>query len=155
MNAWLLTWEGTDQRIDDSNRIIAILSGRRSRSFVQDLAEVLYIRERYVVGDMAYLVNRKKERQALHASLLRPSHGGLYVGGNPCVYARKVSELRVKGNEQAATETITWREPTEYKENERHEIEVVDSGAVKTVIRSLNLCVARDLSGRSGAHTVP
>ena len=37
MNAWLLTWEGTSRDMTQDNMIIAILFGRRSSSFVQDL----------------------------------------------------------------------------------------------------------------------
>ena len=43
MNAWLLTWEGTEPKtiFDDDNKIVTILSGRMSSKSVELILDAL------------------------------------------------------------------------------------------------------------------
>jgi len=60
MNAWLLTWEGTcGPAINGKKKIVAILSAKRSSSFVEDLIDVLYCRSVDTANDMACCTSSK------------------------------------------------------------------------------------------------
>ena len=61
MNAWLITWEETNSSIADENRIVAILSSRKSVSKVADFVELLYLRSTSNAHEMACLANRPKK----------------------------------------------------------------------------------------------
>ena len=60
MKAWLITWEGTDRRIKEENSIAAIISAKRSSSFIEELCDVLFHRTSFDAADMVYYANHKK-----------------------------------------------------------------------------------------------
>ena len=68
MNAWLLTWEGTEPEtiFDNDNKIVTILSGRTSSKSVEFIVYVLYTRCLWTAGDLSYCANRRKEREKLY-----------------------------------------------------------------------------------------
>ena len=111
MKAWLITWEGTSKKITDENRIIAIISSRRSGSFIEDLVDTLYQMCSDTAYEMAFMSNRKKERY-------RSNHvvnaANICFGKNPFIYARKVRDLEIVKNKHDFTETVVWCEPAEY-----------------------------------------
>jgi hypothetical protein len=144
MNAWLLTWEGTDPAITDGRKLIAILSGRRALSFVRDLAKVLYLRNYGAAYDMSYFANRKGET---FYACTKTWNGGFTIGKNPWVYARQVSELMVQRDESANTETVSWKEPPSWRQvpERNYVLEQVDPGKQRFLVRSATATVANDL----------
>ena len=110
MNAWLLTWEGTEgPALVPNKKIIAILSSRRSLRSVEDLVDVLYCRSVDSAYDIAFLANKRKAREHQYRHLY--SNGGrLFYGRNPCIFARQVADLTVQRGEHRRTELIRWTE---------------------------------------------
>lgn len=144
MNAWLLTWEGTDLRITQDRMLIAILSSRRSFSSVEYLADVLYLRNYGTGHDMRYLANRKKQK---FYACTRTANGGFVVGNNPFVYGRQVSELKVIIDKTTNMETVSWKEPASYRQvpEQNYAIEMVDGGEYRSLVRSATVTIANDL----------
>lgn len=115
MNAWLLTWEGTEgPAIDANQKIIAILSGRKSADVVANLVEVLYCRTVQSAGDMARLANRRRSREHQYRQVYSTADR-LFYGRNPCIFARRVSNLRIERDASLETETVRWHEPATYR----------------------------------------
>ena len=146
MNAWLITWEGTDRGITPTTKLLAILSSRRKSSFIESLAEVFYLRNFGTADDMLYLANRKEKR--FYACTKSPS-GGFFVGNNPFVYARQVSELKITKDGSISSELVSWKEPPIYRQNEEkgYAIELVDPGAYQSLVRPATV-LANDLHSR-------
>jgi hypothetical protein len=58
MNAWLITWEGTQLYKGNLDKIVAILSSRKPQNRVLEFVELLYLRSTCSASDMAYFANR-------------------------------------------------------------------------------------------------
>ena len=115
MNAWLLTWEGTEPKtiFDNDNKIVTILSGRMSSKSVELLVYVLYTRCLWTAGDISYFANRRKEREKHYKPIYANHRRGFCYGSNPWIYARQVTELVIEKNEEDGLEHISWKEPPE------------------------------------------
>lgn len=115
MNAWLLTWEGTEPEtiFDNDNKIVTILSGRMSSKSVEQIVYVLYTRCLRTAGDLSYLANRRKERERLY--IYSKHRRGFLYGSNPWIYARRVTDLVIEKDENKQFEHISWKEPPELK----------------------------------------
>lgn len=115
MNAWLLTWEGTEgPALVADRKIIAILSGRRSSGTIANLVEVLYCRSVDTAYDMAQMANKRGalERQYLHT---HSTGSRIFYGRNPCIFARQVMKLSIRMDESMGTELLTWTELPVYR----------------------------------------
>ena len=111
MNAWLLTWEGTEGPATVlESKLVAILSGRLSPNSVESIVEVLYRRTVETAGNMANLANRPQERRRQYRGLAS-TYGILFYGLNPCIFARQVTDLVVTPNLDIGLECITWTDP--------------------------------------------
>ena len=144
MNAWLITWEGTDPKITDENRIVAIISSRRSHSYIEDVVDLLYLRATSDASGMYYYANRKKERHNKNRAIF--SKGGrIFYGSNPFLYGRTVSELNVIADEEKGVEIVRWVEPPYYKQNPEagFAIELVEGEKQKEIIRPLHRTIGR------------
>ena len=109
MNAWLLTWEGTSgAAIRPEEKIIAILSSRLSTPV--GLVQAIYHRSFDTAYDMSRTANKRKERAQRFESLQNTSFRYFY-GANPCIFARKVTDLSVQKDEVRRYEIIQWVEP--------------------------------------------
>ena len=115
MNAWLLTWEGTEPEtiFDNDNKIVTILSGRTSSTLVEQIVYVLYTRCLWTAGDLSYFANRRKEREKHYKPIQSNHHRRFLYGSNPWIYARQVTDLVIEKNEEAGLEHISWKEPPE------------------------------------------
>ena len=115
MNAWLLTWEGTEPKtiFDNDNKIVTILSGRTSSTLVEQIVYVLYTRCLWTAGDLSYFANRKKEREKMYKPVYANHRRGFYYGSNPWIYARRVTDLVIEKDEEDEFEHISWNEPPE------------------------------------------
>ncbi len=143
MNAWLITWEGTNSSIADENRIVAILSSRKSVSKVADFVELLYLRSTSSAQEMACLANRPKKipyKVAKVQLINNIPHGDRIIcGHNPFLYARKVTNLQIKIDPKENIEILKWKEPSifKWKEKSRLEIEVAKEGEIRELWKSL------------------
>ena len=111
VNAWLLTWEGTSgPAIDPDKKIIAILDARRSESFVEDLVDVIYSRSHSSAYDMAFMANKRHQRDSQYKHLAcYPSH--VLYGHLPCIFARRIVNLTITLNIDENIEHLRWTEP--------------------------------------------
>ena len=110
LNAWLLTWEGTPGSDGPpGGKIIAILDGRRSSSFVEDVVDVIYSRSVYSAYEMAFMANKRNQRDAQYKVLnTRPSQ--VVFGHMPLIFARRVRDLTITRDEAQDTEHLRWIE---------------------------------------------
>ena len=115
-NAWLLTWEGTEPKtiFNNDNKIVTILSGRMSSKSVEQIVYVLYTRCLWTAGDISYFTNRRKEREKHYKPNYANHRRGFLYGSNPWIYARQVTDLIIK-DEEDGLEHISWKEPPELK----------------------------------------
>ena len=149
MNAWLLTWDGTCQKITDDNRIIGIISSRRSDSFVAELVEFLYARNSSSASDMAYIANHQKQKPftAERTQIINdvPHGERIICGHNPWIYARKVKNLKI--TEEDGFEVVTWQEPDNYywKNKQRMEIGIEVKVDEKRLKRSTEHSLSREM----------
>lgn len=109
MNAWLLTWEGTTgAALRPEEKIIAILSSRSSVPV--SLVQAIYHRTVDTAFEMSRTANKSKER-AQRYEHNQSTFFRYFYGTNPCIFARKVTDLTVKQDETKGQEIIRWIEP--------------------------------------------
>lgn len=150
MNAWVITWEGTDRRITEDNKIVGVLSARNSGSDIEKLVDFIYHRTIFNVREMAYFANRRKARGA-RCKALFSTRERIFYGSNPCLYARKVKELEVKPDESGNVEVVSWVEYAIVENNESTGYTFKETVPEKTVSisRPANLPLAIDpMNGR-------
>lgn len=110
LNAWLLTWEGVPgNEGPPGGKIIAILDGRRSFSFVEDVVDVIYGRCVYSAYEMALVANKRNQRDARCKVIGTPPSQVLF-GHMPLIFARKVRDLTITRDEAQGTEYLSWIE---------------------------------------------
>lgn len=145
MNAWLLTWEGTTSNVTPENKIVAIISARRSTSFIEDLVEILYCRTADATYEAARGANRMPQRRKQFRATFS-ANDRIFYGRNPLIFARRVSKLTVVQNEAQGTETVTWLEPPYLKIDPADYMPVVvERPSICCVVRCLDLPLSRDL----------
>ena len=139
MKAWLLTWQWYDS--GRSEKLVAIISSRRSEKHIREIVELLVMASEYNAADMAFFANKRKESQYQAKSSIRingVSHGErLICGHDPLLYARKVSSLKIKRDNDTGEEVVSWREPNDLKwsNNSRRELVIASEGIEKTIRR--------------------
>ena len=112
MNAWLLTWEGTaGAAVRPEEKIIAILSSRLSTPV--GLVQAIYHRSVDTAYDMYLTANKSKARAQRYENIQSTSVRYFY-GANPCIFARKVTDLSVHKDETHGCEIIRWVEPADF-----------------------------------------
>ena len=110
MNVWLLTWEGTTgQAVCPAEKVIAILSSRRSSKFVIGLVQTIYHANVDTAHEMLRTVNRVREREQCCRHPCSTDWRYFY-GRNPWIFARKVVNLTIQKDERRACEVICWME---------------------------------------------
>jgi hypothetical protein len=145
MNAWLLTWEGTGSNLTPENKIVAIVSARRSTSCIEDLIEILYCRTADSAYDAPRGANKTRERRRQFRATYS-ANDRIFYGRNPLIFARRVSKLGVVQNEAQGTETVTWLEPPYLKIDPADYMPVVaERSSICCVVRCLDLPLSRDL----------
>ena len=108
MNAWLLTWEGTaGAAVCPEEKIIAILSSCISTPV--GLVQAIYHRSVDTAYDMSHTANKSKARAQRYGNIQSTSSRYFY-GANPCIFARKVTDLSVHKDEAHGCETTRWVE---------------------------------------------
>lgn len=106
INAWLLTWEGTrGPATKPEQKVIAILSGRKSSGHVSDMLRVVYSR----CVDTAYDMRMNANKPLNQAHFRYGSR--MFLGYDPFAIARLVESLRVVPNPDVGIETLEWTEP--------------------------------------------
>ena len=110
MNAWILTWEGTTgPALVPDEKILAILSSRRSSGAVTGIVDTLYCRSVDSAFDMALLANKRRQREYQYKHLRSTIHR-IFYGRNPCIFARVVSNLKIERDDARKVELIRWTE---------------------------------------------
>ncbi|MFH2060283.1 MAG: hypothetical protein ABIJ59_15465 [Pseudomonadota bacterium] len=137
MKAWLITWEGTSKKITEENRIIAIISYRRSGSFIEDLVDTLYQMCSDTAYEMAFMANRKKGRYLSNHVV---NEANICFGKNSFIYARKVRDLEIFKNKSELTETVAWCEPAEYIRDPENNYEFKEEEPLKLKKLTRSLC---------------
>ena len=119
MNAWLITWEGTDKRVTEANKIAGVLSGRQSASYIEKLVDFLYHRTKFDGYHMAHFANKRKARENQSKVLSSPP-GHILYGTNPLfLYARQVKEFKVNYDDENNIEIISWVEQALYGNDDK------------------------------------
>lgn len=142
--AWLITWLGAGRRIDEANRIAAIVSARRSKQYVADLIELLYEFAATTTGGCVRSLNRPRARpyRAQQGDLINdvPHGDRIECGHNPWLFGQIVSELEVREDIERGVEIIRWREPSRFRWKDESKLAVVvdEPGRVQTLIRPLS-----------------
>jgi hypothetical protein len=145
MNAWLITWEGTGTCVSPANKIVAIVSSRRSSSFIEDLVDLLYCRSTDSAYYAARGMNTKRQRRREFLATYSVN-GRIFWGRNPKLFARRVSDLKVVRNEAKGIETVTWVDPPYLKIEPPDYLPVVaDPARPCRVVRPVHLPLSRDL----------
>ena len=152
MNAWLLTWEGTEPKaiFDDNNKIVTILSGRMSSKSVEQIVCVLYTRCLWTAGDIGYFANRRKEREKLYKPVSVGCRGGFYYGSNLWIYARQVTDLVIKKNEEDGLEHISWKELPELIQDSVGRPIGFESATPRELTRALDKPLSAEIYPRMG-----
>ena len=114
--AWLVTWVGTTRQLSADNCLVAIISGRRSASFVQTYVEHIYLSYCSTAFDAVDGLNTSIKKLGLHGTEAPPQH--IIVGHNPYLFARKVEELKVIQHLEDEIEEISWIELPVFKNAE-------------------------------------
>ena len=138
MNAWLLTWEGTvGPALNQDEKVIAILSGRRKTGSIEDAVDLLYCRSVDTAFDMSRAANKKRERMNQYRHVYS-QWNRVFYGRNPCIYARLVSNLKIAKNEESGTETLAWIDPPYLKIDSPGEMPYeAEPPVARTLIRRL------------------
>jgi hypothetical protein len=140
VNAWLVTWEGTDSHIKDTTKIAGVLGGRCPYSHVEKVVGLLYQRTVFGVREMVYYANRRRELQARFKMIFSDGSRILY-GSNPRIlYARKVNDLKVSVDTVSGNEIVSWVERALLKCNASTGYKFVEAEPERRVcvFRSLN-----------------
>jgi hypothetical protein len=151
MKAWVITWEGTSQKLNDENGLVALLASRKSVKYVGDLVEFIYLRATSSASDMLFLANRSAQipYKADRAQVINgvPHGDRVICGHNPWLYARKVSCVKVTKEPGSDNEEITWKEPPifKWKDKNRRDKQISNEGEVRVVKRMLRFPLSNDL----------
>ncbi|MBD2072342.1 hypothetical protein H6F86_00135 [Phormidium sp. FACHB-592] len=147
MNAWLLTWEGTEgPAVVPDKKIVAIISGRLSSKTIEEVVDILYRRSIGPAYDMASLANKRKQREDEYRLIYSQSNRFFYGRSALCIYARKVFNLKVERDESHQVERVRWTEFAylQMKEPETMPQEV-EPATEKELLRKLNEPLALDI----------
>lgn len=127
------------------NNILAIISSRRSSSFIRDLVDVLYSRSVDSAYDMATRANKRKQRDREWKATFSTSNR-LFYGRNPMIFARLVTDLKVVRNESQGTETVSWTDPPYLKIEKPGDLPVVaDPERDCELVRQINVPLSGDM----------
>jgi hypothetical protein len=110
MNAWLITWEWLREPSKPVDRIVAILSSRRSTGSIRKLMELLYLRATGNAAQMAYYANRRKRLVCKGQDHGNYITCGFISGHAPWLCGRQVTDLKIVSNDATGEEVISWRE---------------------------------------------
>jgi hypothetical protein len=112
MNAWLITWEGTQLYKSKLDKIVAILSSRKPQRIVIEFVELLYLRSTCSASSMAYVANRPKD--IVFKMCKAPSINGIlypkrfFCGSSEfMLYARHVTNLKIHVDKEKRKEIVS------------------------------------------------
>ena len=101
---WLVTWQ-----FDNKPELIAaVLDSRRGTGFVLDFVEIMYSHSNQSVAGLR--MNAAHRRNVPYRAQVELSER-ITCGHNPHLFARKVSDFKVRTGEDANTEIVSWVEP--------------------------------------------
>ena len=90
--AWLITWESAGDHTEVADKVIAIVSGRKSQSAIRDMVEQLWAsRQLAWFEQISYAKNRGSP--PYHAEERARFEGQVMCGHNPWIEANRVHDL--------------------------------------------------------------
>jgi hypothetical protein len=107
-SAWLIAWEGSEQRLSQKGgpRFVAFIDGRRSRTALRDMIFAIYL-------SSTELTPEEKVTLALNNDgrkrLQKEDAVSVQCGFNPWVVARQVEKIEVEAQEDGFS--IRWKQP--------------------------------------------
>jgi hypothetical protein len=128
VNGWLVTWECL--RLKVTNPVIAIFSLHKSEEFVSEFVWQYYLMASFTGRGVLHYMNRRGKAPfnlQRHVWIKGALHSEITCGGNPFIFARKVSELWVE--EDGNTQVFRWRESPIYRFDKKLMRNVVDTPA--------------------------
>ena len=134
-HAWLITWMGTEPWAwpDDWRSIMAIISGRRSQKFIEEVLWLLDSRAHNSGYAMTYYANRRQKFGLPY----RCGPGIRTRGSNAWLYARQVTDLQATRDDKH--ETIKWTEPDDWgNDPDTYQLVILSHGRPQSVTRSLD-----------------
>ena len=144
MNAWLITWEGTQLYKSNLDKIVAILSSRKPKARIIEFIELLYLRSTSNASQMAYVANRPKEI-AFKAYEIPFNQAVLCGSSQFMLYARQVTNLEIYLDEEKQKEFLTWTEPSTYRLKENsYDIEIASEGEDRSWERDCRMLLSKD-----------
>ena len=109
--AWLITWKWFGDHAAVEDDVVAIVSYRRSGSYIKDLMENLYIEKTSSFSEkLAYAKDRKAIPYPASYFTINgvPWMESISCGANPFLFGRLVSNVRVEV--QDGEEMLRWEE---------------------------------------------
>ncbi len=110
MKAWLITWDWTGDAAEVADEVVGVLNPRWADGRVAAIVEFLYSNTTANVSELAHYA-KKPSNNPYRAEIW---NGRIHCGHNPFLYARIVSDLKIK-NSADGKEQITWMEPPTYE----------------------------------------
>jgi hypothetical protein len=110
--AWLITWEKVPP--EEDRKVASILNGKRSEEHVRKYMEQLYADLQYGLKErLLFAKSETSRRHALQADFEHvhcvAMNGGITCGGNPSLYARRVTNLTLLKDPERG-EFLEWEE---------------------------------------------
>lgn len=109
MKAWLITWDWSGDAAAVADVVVGALNPRWGNKRIADIVEFLYSNTTANISELAHYA--KKPSNNPYRATNR--NGRIYCGHNPFLYARIVTDLKIKINSEGK-ESITWMEPPSY-----------------------------------------
>jgi hypothetical protein len=119
--AWLIMWKWSGEQAKAQNRVVAIVSSRKSASIIKKLVEQIWaINRLYWHEQVAFA--RYSKNLAYKAEVSKIVEGHVTCGHNPWLEAKRVYDLRAYVDEDG-NQRLEWKCPN-YRELEDGELEI-------------------------------
>lgn len=110
MKAWLITWDWTGDAAAVADIVVGVLNPRWADRRVADIVEFLYSNTNSNISELSHYAKRPSNNP--YRAEIRG--GRIHCGHNPFLYARIVTDLKIKMAADGK-ESITWMEPPQYE----------------------------------------
>jgi len=123
MRVWLITWEWLGNHASVENKIIGILSSRRSKDIVEKFVKFIYANEALDLSENLYYLNRQKTSPV--KCQYHSMSSTITCGHNPYICARLVNNFKITPIDEDY-ENVEWQELPVYEVNNDIPIKIHD-----------------------------
>lgn len=139
MKAWLVTWDWMSDSEAVADRVLTIVSSRKSAERVAELVEFLYSQATSTLAELAAYARSPKNR-AYRAKTVEMINGvphgdRITCGAHPWLYARLVTDLRIARDPETSVEQVSWTEPPTFRFSEDGSRIVEDAPGQRDFVR--------------------